>query len=220
MAVLASSILSRVRTQLIDNQSGGLPYRWTDAELLAWLSDGQRTVAATIPRASSKLYVLALVAGTRQVLPADAFQLITCIRNLGTSGSTPGRSLQKVNRDLMDIQYPTWPADTQTAAPTLWLYDLADPTAFHVYPGNNGTGKIEVLYSMLPTELVLTTDPLTVKDIYLTPLFDYVMYRAHAKDSDYAAGQGLAAMYLTSFTAFLGGLQKDDLTNLSTAGRT
>jgi hypothetical protein len=220
MTVAASAILNRVRLQLADNQAGGLPYRWTDVELLGWLSDGQRTVVATQPRSSSKLVNVSLVAGTRQTLPSDAFQLLTCVRNMGASGTTPGKALQRVDRSLMDTQYPTWPQDTQTAAPYLWMYDLADPTAFHVYPPNNGTAKVEVLYAQLPTELVATSDLLTVDDIYLTPLFDYVMYRAHSKDSDYAGGQQLASVYLGSFTAFLSSLQKDEPTDLSMAGKT
>lgn len=220
MAVLASSVITRVRTQLVDNLAGGAPYRWSDSELLSWLSDGQRTIVSAIPRASSVVTNVVLVSGTRQTLPADAFQLITVVRNMGAGGATPGQSLQRVSRDLMDNQYPNWPAETPTASAKVFLYDLSDPTVFHVYPPSNAANTVEVIYSMQTPELTALTDPLVVKDIYTPALFDYVMFRAHAKDSDYAAGAQLAAGYMTSFTAYLSALQKDDPTNLSLVGRT
>ena len=46
MAVTAQTILTRVRTQLIDELT---QQRWTDPELLRWLSDGQRTLVAMDP---------------------------------------------------------------------------------------------------------------------------------------------------------------------------
>jgi hypothetical protein len=34
-------------------------------------------------------------------------------------------------------------------------------------------------------------------------MFDYVMFRAHSKDADFAAGRELAQTYLSSFTGMV-----------------
>jgi len=216
MAVTAQNVLDRVRSQLVD--TGASP-RWTDNELLRWISDGQRTIVSAVPRASSYTANMTTVAGARQTLPADAFQLIRCGRNMGAAGTTPSRTIMPITREHMDIQFPTWPSDTGENDAKVFMYDLSEPEAFYIYPPSTGSRYIEILYSKLPAELSATTDVLTVKDIYLPPLFDYVMYRAHMKDSDYAAGMSLAEAYLKSFTAFLASLQKDEQTNATTAGK-
>jgi hypothetical protein len=195
MTVLASSILVRVRTQLVDN---GSTLRWADTELLSWLSDGQRSIVAVVPWASPKLVTLSLVAGTRQTIPSDGFKLINVYRNL-TAGGTAGLSCLYVPRNLLDTQYPSWHTSTAQSAVTHWTYDENDPAGFYVYPRNDGTGSLEINYSYMPVDLTATTTPLTVRDIYQTALFDYVMFRAHSKDSDYAAGQQLAGSYWQSF---------------------
>jgi hypothetical protein len=161
-----------------------------------------------------------MTTGSRQTLPGDAFQLISVVRNMGASGATPGQSLQRVERLHMDIQFPTWPADTGAATAKLYIYDISDPTAFHIYPPHAGTNTVEVVYSVQPVELTALTDTLAVRDMYQTPLFYYIMYQAHLKDSDYAAGQGLAGVYLQSFTAYLSGMQSDAATNNSLMGKT
>jgi hypothetical protein len=200
MAVVASSIINRVRQQLVDN---GSTQRWSDTELLYWLSDGQRTIVSAIPSASATLTTLALVAGTRQSLPATAFKLLNVYRNL-TAGGVSGVSCLYVPRDLLDTQYSTWhTASTATSAVTHWTYDEIDPLAFYVYPRNDGTGSLEINYSANPTDVASTSSNISVRDIYSTALFDYVMYRAHTKDGDYAAGQGLAGGYMQSFSSYI-----------------
>ena len=88
MTVTAQTIIDRVRTQLIDEDA----VRWTDAELLRWLSDGQRAVVAFSAGASSTTAVKAMVAGTRQSIPADGHMLLTIVRNLSADQVTAGRA--------------------------------------------------------------------------------------------------------------------------------
>lgn len=199
MAVVASSIINRARTQLADN---GSTARWSDTELLNWLSDGQRAIVAADPVATQSVTGVSLVAGTRQSLPAGAHKLIHIYRNLSVAG-VAGKACSYVPLSLLDTQYPTWHSDTAVAGVTHWTYDENDPVAFYVYPRNDGTGRLEVNYSIMPSDLASTSSPIAVRDIYQTALLDYVMFRAHSKDSDYAAGQSLAAGYLQSFTNFV-----------------
>jgi hypothetical protein len=46
-----------------------------------------------------------------------------------------------------------------------------------------------------------------VEELYQTALFDYVMFRAHQKDTDYSAGNEKAATYLQLFQMFASGHQ-------------
>jgi hypothetical protein len=200
MAVAASNILTRVRTQLIDT---GSQQRWADSELLQWLGDGERTIVAAVPWSYQKLTIMSLVAGTRQTLPPDSNSLIEIVRNL-TAGGAPGAPCTMIDRSILDRQYVDWHLPTNASASVAaYTYDLNNPQVFYVYPYNNGSGSVEINYSVLPADLVNLSDNIHVRDIFSTALVDYVLFRAHQKDSDYAAGQALAGNYLQAFTAFL-----------------
>lgn len=198
MTIIAQSVIDRCRNQLIDT---GSAYRWSDVELLDWISDGQRTIVAAVPQAAYKIVTVALSAGTRQTLPADGYKLLDIPRNL--VGGVPGTPCSSVDRAILDRQYLTWHSGPQVPGVLHWTYDPNDPLTFFVFPANNGAGGVEVVYSFMPTEVSLGTDVLTVRDIYQTPLMDYVLYRAYGKDSDFGAGSALAQNYLGAFTAFI-----------------
>lgn len=191
---LASTIIDRVSKQLIDE---GKVY-WTDAELLRWVSDGQRVIVATAPAtATPTLATVTLVAGVKQSLPANAQGLIGVYRN------TTGRAVVAVPRDVLDNQNPTWTTETAAVEVKAYTYDANDPTKFYVYPPNTGAGSVEINYAIMPPELTTVSETLLVRDQYVPALVDYVMWRAHMKESDFAAGQGLATLYQNAFVAQL-----------------
>lgn len=201
MAVTAQSIIERVRLQLIDN---GAVKRWTDTELLLWLSDGQRAIVTASPGNSSSTEVVPLVAGTKQNIPSDGNTLLYIVRNTNSAGTTPGRAVRIVSREILDAQNPDWHASAPAAVVQNYIFDAQEPTKYYVYPPNTGTGYVEMVYSHLPVDMTSLTDTLVVQDIYQTALFDYVMFRAHQKDSDFAAGQAIAGTYLQLFLAATG----------------
>lgn len=207
MAIAASKVLARVRSLLVDD---GTAYRWSTAELLKYLSDGQRTIAAAFPDQVTKVSNILLVEGTRQSLPSDGESLVTVYRNMGVAGTTPGRAVRLIKREILDDQNPNWHADAKVTAVYNYIYDPNDPTAFFVYPPSNGLGYVQINYSYNPAELTADTDNITVGDIYLTPLVDYVLYRAHQKDSDEAAGQEKANTHLQAFMMFLAARDSSD----------
>lgn len=199
MAVTAQSIIDKVRVQLIDT---GVTQRWTDAELLYWVSDGQRAIVAALPQSAYKVVTVSLVSGTRQSLPTDGYKLLDITRNL-TSGGVAGRPCMSIDRAILDRQYPTWHSAGSSPSVLHWTYDPNDPLKFFVYPRNDGAGSVEVVYSYMPADITSVSSTISVRDIYQTPLIDYVLYRAHSKDSDFAAGQQLAASFMQAFTTFL-----------------
>lgn len=197
----ASDIIDRVRAQLVDT---GDVQRWSDTELLRWVSDGQRTIALAVPSAASKREAIQLSEGTLQDLPEDAHLLLSVIRNMGTNGTTPGRAVRLVTREVMDAQDPNWHAAPKATVVKNYIFDTQERTSFWVYPPSNGQGYVEANYAYVPGELASTNSELEIRDIWLTALVDYVMYRAHQKDSEFAAGQGVAAGYLQAFIAAVG----------------
>jgi hypothetical protein len=185
--------------------------RWTDTELLGWLSDGQRALVAMQPSLGFVVAPLKLVPGTQQTLPPGGFLLLDIQRNMGDDGQTPGRVVTVVSRENLDRVDPNWHASLRSDVTLHFIYDPKQPTIFYVYPPSTGANYVEVSAAMTPPDFAALTDTMTVEDLYQTALFDYVMFRAHQKDSDYAAGDTVAQSYLQLFQAFGQGFQAGKL---------
>lgn len=199
MPVQAQAIITRVRTQLIDD----LPtQRWTDTELLSWLSDGQRTLVSVNPTLGAVTAPMPLVVGTKQVLPAGAFMLVEITRNLGLDGKTPGRVVTPIGRDNLDRTDPNWHVSRRSEVTQHYIYNPDIPLVFYVYPPSTGFNFLEVSCAQNPADITALTGNIAVPDLYQTALFDFTMFRAHQKDSDYAAGDQVAQGYLQLFQMF------------------
>jgi hypothetical protein len=201
MAVTASTILTRVRTQLIDELD---QKRWTDEELLRWLSDGQRTLVALDPALGEVTTGLKLAVGAKQALPPNAFMLLDIKNNLGSDGATPGRAVTVISRENLDRVDPDWHASRRSDITFHYIYDPKQPKTFYVYPPSTGVAYLDISAAFTPPDFVAMTDEMLVPDLYQTALFDYVMFRAHQKDTDYAGGNDKAQMYLQLFQMFTG----------------
>ena len=195
--VTAGAIIDKAVIQLID-LSG---VRWTRAELLKWLNDGLRQIVLMQPNAMNTPGAVQLVAGTRQLLPTGGWMLLGVYRNMGTTGTTPGRAVRIISRELLDAFNPSWHTDTTSAVTKNYIYDLQDQTAYYVYPPSTGTNYLEINYSLQPTDLTSESQAIPMFDVYQGPLLDYIMFRACTKDAEYAAGVALGQLYLTTFTS-------------------
>lgn len=199
MTILASTIIDRVAKQLVDTTN----VIWARADLLDWLSVGQRLITMLQPNATNTISSVKLNAGTRQSIPSDGWLLLDILRNMGTDGSTPGSAIRIVSRKLLDAYRPTWHSDVATSAVQNYLFDLQDQTAFFVYPPSNGLNYIEINYSAIPAALASESTPIGVPDAYEEALLHYVMYRALTKNADFAASPQ-ADSYLNLFNAVMG----------------
>jgi hypothetical protein len=195
--VTAGAIITKAATQLIDIPG----VRWTRAELLGWLNDGLRQIVLMQPNATNTPVVVQLVAGTRQTLPTGGWMLLNIYRNMGTNGSTPGRAVRIISRELLDAFNPDWHSATASAITKNYIYDLQDQTAYYVYPPSTGTNYLEINYSMQPADLTSESQVIPMFDVYQGPLLDYMLFRACTKDAEYAAGVALGQLYLATFTA-------------------
>jgi hypothetical protein len=123
---------------------------------------------------------------------------------MGTSGTTPGRAIRLVSKELMDGFNPDWHSDTAATVVKNYVYDPQDQTAFWVYPPSDGNGYLQVNYARMPVPCSSETDTIYVNDILQTAILDYVLYRACSKDAEYAPGLALAQGYWTAFNSALG----------------
>jgi hypothetical protein len=202
MAVAVSTVIAKAREVLLD--ASGV--RNTDATMLAWLNDGQRAVVNFKPNAYIKYESAQLVAGTRQSLPSDGVQLMTIVRNMGTTGVTPGAVVRETTRETMDAQLPTWHSTTAAATAKHFMKVPLDPKTFYVWPPqpSSNQGYIEVVYGALPPDATLVGS-ISVDDIYAPALVDYLLYRAFAKDSEFSADQGRSMAHFNAFVSALTG---------------
>ncbi len=204
--MIASDVLNRIRILLNDT----VAVRWSNDELLSWLTDGQRALAMVRPDASGVRQAVTLVAGTRQTLPADCSRLFEVSRNLSATGA-PGRGITYVERDALESMAPNWHAATASATIRHYVYDGRDKAYFYVYPPAVANTQVELFYSKIPAAVTTTTATLEVPDMYLDALVNYVAYRAYSKDAEFGANAALASNYLSLFTALVGAKTKTDV---------
>ncbi len=190
--MLAQVIINEVEQTLQDPAN----IRWSLSELLSHLSEAQRVIVKNKPNAYSLTTDKALTTGTRQTLPTDAVALLDVIRNSDAKGS---RVIRQTSREDLDGVNPWWHATTAEVTVTQFTYDDYDPLAFYVYPPNDGTGSVVILYSALPPDVDDPLDTMSIPDFYRAPLVDYVLYRAYQKDSEDASNQSLASMFFNQF---------------------
>lgn len=163
--------------------------RWGESELLGWHNDGQREIVVYKPDACVTNDAVQLSAGIKQSLPSGGIILIDIPRNMGTDGSTPGRSVTLVDKAILDAVNPDWPSATASATVKHYMHDPRDPLNFYVYPPqpDSNQGYVEEVYTDTPDDCATTGDTISVADIYANALINYILFRAYAKDADYDA---------------------------------
>lgn len=179
--------------------------RWSVAELVDWLNYGQREVVLHKPEASAKNESVLLTANsTKQTIPALGLSFIRLTRNMGSNGTTPGRAIRIVSREVLDAQNPDWHTEGAVGYIKHYTFDPLDPKTFYVYPQAPATAlKVEMVYAAAPANAVLNGN-ISIDDIYANALLDYVMFRSYSKDAEYAQNGQLAAAYYASFANSVG----------------
>lgn len=214
MALPVRDILQRIGVLLQDEDA----VRWPLLERLDSLNDGLREIALLKPNAFARTVILPLIAGTRQSLPDAYSGLIGVTRMVTGTPQAPigGRVVRTVPRESLDAANPYWhdPAHVPlTSQVRNLVYDALDPRSFHVYPGNDGTGLLEVIVALRPLELGAPEHPdrldsytaaIGLDDLYANALVDYGLYRAFSKDNGVPGGVERAALAYQQFTTALG----------------
>lgn len=179
--------------------------RWTESELLEWLNEAQREIVLLKPDAYSLTEAVQTAVGTKQALPAAGTMLLEVIRNMGVAGSTPGQVVRLSPRRVLDDQIPGWHSATGSAVTQHWTYEPeVNPRAFYIYPQSLGTHYLEICYAKSPEDVATAEDEITLDDIYSPALLNGILYRAYAKDADYAANAQRANQARVEFLQLIG----------------
>lgn len=196
------------RATLILQDAGNV--RWTAAELLGWINDGQREIFVHRRDASSRVTATLLVAGTKQTLPADGVLLLDIKRNAGVAGTTFGAPVRRTSMDLLDAVSPGWHTATASATIKNFMYDQRTPTVYYVYPPASAPTYVELEYAANPAQVAALGDVIGVADDYANALLDYVLFRANAKDHEDDNAMARAQAHRALFDAAIGNKTASD----------
>lgn len=205
--VLASTLIGNARLVLQDAAA----VRWTDAELLGWLNEGQRQIVIVKPDASSAVATMQLVAGTKQTIPATWLRLLDGIRNMGIDGATPGKAITLIARHALDAEDRDWHTAKQNAVVRHLVYDERTPRIFYTWPPAKVGIYLEAAYSIPPADVAAVGNVITLDDIYAAPLTDWIIYRAWLKDAEYASDPQRAQWHYRAFFEALGVKVQNDV---------
>lgn len=175
MAILVSALIATLRPLLLDPAPGDT---WFDPDFIRMISVAQRVVCLVKRDAYPVRASIALVAGTKQSIPADGHTLMQVYGNTAS-----GRRVTQCIAELMDVAAAYHPAATQEVDVQQWAADPRDPTRFDVVPPNTGTGFLDALYGSTPPNLTVVGDSLVVPDIYEQAILDLVLSMAYGQNT-------------------------------------
>lgn len=206
-------VISRVEAILQDTN-----VRWPRVELQKWLNESYLSIVLLRPDANAVCATFTCAAGTKQELTASsggfpsALRLLDITRNMLSSSDK--KVVRVVARSVLDDQRPSWHAETQSANIQHYTYDPRNPKQFYVYPPATSTAELEVIYADAPGSHSLSeaqlhpdtgsTEVIKLDNTYLSPITDWILYRAYSKDAEYGANEQRAASSFQTFNAAIG----------------
>lgn len=198
------SFIDRVAGDLNDDDH----IYWSEAELLTYLSDGQRAAVLVLPEVNPVTESLRLAAGTKQAIPADAFQLIDVVRNLPN-----GTAITPTAKSDIDQSNPNWHSQAQSSETDNFIYDVRNRRTFFVTPPATANHSIEIVISKIPPEISSAATAIEIDDIYQPALLAYMFHRAFMKDvaSEGQSVQKAQGYFELFMTLLLGRADEDDL---------
>jgi hypothetical protein len=183
--ITAQSLIDKAQILLQDEGAT----RWSEAELLGWLNDGQRVVCTVRPDASiAHVTNFSTAAGSKQALPAAGTALVDVVRTVG------GNAIRKIDRDALDVLRPGWHSETAAAA-RHYAYDPRTPKAFYLWPPSAGSISLEIKYQAPPTDVAAAANAISIDDFYGPVLIDYLLFRSLSKEAEFGlVEKGTAAL--------------------------
>lgn len=214
--IKVTDIIRRVEYVLQDTN-----IRWPRIELQNWLNESYMAITLLRPDANAASGTFTCANGSRQVLTAEfpsALRLLDVTRNLAATSTK--KVIRLVARSVLDDQRPGWHAETGTVNIQHYTFDPRQPKEFFVYPPATTSAQIEVVYADAPgahslTEAQLDPDGgsnevIKLDDIYMSPIIDWVLYRAYSKDAEYGANEARAQAAYGAFNAAIGAKSQTD----------
>jgi hypothetical protein len=188
--ITVATLLSRAGVLLQDIDE----IRWTSAEKLGWLNDGQRELAKLKPDAKIVTRSMTLEAGAQQTIPSD------CIAMVDLAYNADGSAITLCDRATLDRFKPCWQIKPTASTVRHWMRS-EDPNVFYVYPPQSGTpGSVEIVAGIYPNTVGLS-DKIDVRDIYADNLVNFILYRAYSKDAEFGGDASRAVAYYQAFAS-------------------
>lgn len=197
--MIVSDIILRVNDLVQDD---GI--RWPEEEVIRWINDAQNEIIQLRPDANPiTVPDFNPAEQSLQTLPPGGIRLLDVPR---TTHDTGGDAVREVDRAILDDQLPSWHRSTAEVNGEImnYTFDPSRPREFYLYPQPSEATRLEVVYSAKATRVTTPTEELDLPDIYMSPIVDYVAYRAFSKDADYAANQERAIDHRQTFYTSLG----------------
>ncbi len=213
-------VISRVEAILQDTN-----VRWPRTELQKWLNESYLSIVLMRPDANAVCATFTCAAGTKQDLTASSGGFTSALRLLDITRNMLSTSNKKVvrlvARSVLDDQRPSWHSETETVNIQHYTYDPRHPKQFYVYPPATSTAQLEVIYADAPGSHSLSeaslnpdgtnTEVIKLDNIYLTPITDWILYRAYSKDAEYGANEQRAVAAFQAFNAAIGAKTQADV---------
>ena len=199
--MIVSDILGRVRPVL--NDSDASAYRWSNPDLISYINDACRLILIKRPDANTVPVEVVLVAGALQTIPDTAYKLVDVICNLNAD-SSQGRAVTIVDGAVLDSFNPGWRSGAKASAVKHYIFDPRTSRRFEVYPPVNAGVKVQAKLANYVGQATQATDPVGLLDEYMEHLVCFVLYKAYARDMEFAGNAELAASYLALFNGMLG----------------
>lgn len=179
MAISGVTLLHDIGVSLQDEMG----VVWNDETKTKFVNEAILMIANLRPDSSPGVVDFPIIAGSaKQTIPDDGFIFMEATRNIGGSG----RPIKQIDRGSLDNTVPSWsvPADGVTGIEVA-MFDQRIPKAFYIYPvPSAGTSlTIELMYGKTPATFTGTEASLPIDDIWLTPIKEFVLYRAFGMNS-------------------------------------
>jgi hypothetical protein len=120
-----------------------------------------------------------------------------------------GSVIPIVEKDVLDSFSAAWTLSSSLAPGAnldyykAYAMDSNDPLAFWLHPSGYDGADVIVTYAGIPAAVTALTNTLTLSDMYVPDLVDYLAYRALSKDAR-AGAKDLAERFRASFLMRLG----------------
>lgn len=201
-ALTVDQVLARAASTLLDE----LKVRYTATDMVRFLSDAQRRVCVLKPSAYSTTLTIGLIAGTKQTLPGTARRLLNVLCNTDAGGTTPGRSILPIKREVLNAENINWHFKPLGRAIEHFVYEpQLDPTVFYVYPAPSSPSSqyIRCVFALQPPECTVG-GALSIEEMWHDVLADYVVARVISRDGEAGNQLQRAQLHMTAFYNGLG----------------
>jgi hypothetical protein len=195
--IQVADLLRRFQNVMMDAKA----VRWSETEAIDWINDGATEIVLRRPAARAITLIHPLEQGTLQHAPDRVSQMLDVICNIRPDG-LPGAAIRICDRQQLDDIDPNWHGK-RAGVTRHYMIDERSPTTFYVYPPAQAGAQIMALGAEPPPAVTDKTDTLDMRSEFISAILNWMMYRAHSKDSQYSQGS-TAALHYQAFTDAIG----------------